>query len=47
MSFKEYNQDQPFLLPLSLHDFLPDAEGSGSQRAVGQVYFLVITYSAS
>lgn len=24
MSFKEYNQDQPFLLPLSLHDFLPD-----------------------
>jgi transposase len=25
MSFKEYNQDQPFLLPLSLHDFL--AEG--------------------
>lgn len=23
MSFKEYNQDQPFLLPLSLHDFLP------------------------
>jgi transposase len=22
MSFKEYNQDQPFLLPLSLHDFL-------------------------
>ena len=24
MSFKEYNQDQPFLLPLSLHDFLPE-----------------------
>lgn len=24
MSFKEYNQDQPFLLPLSLHDFLSD-----------------------
>jgi hypothetical protein len=23
MSFKEYNQDQPFLLPPSLHDFLP------------------------
>jgi len=22
MSFKEYNQDQPFLLPLSVHDFL-------------------------
>ncbi len=24
MSFKEYNQDQLFLLPPSLHDFLPD-----------------------
>lgn len=24
MSFKEYNQDQQFLLPLSLHDFLPE-----------------------
>jgi len=24
MSFKEYNQDQPFLLPLSMHDFLPE-----------------------
>jgi len=24
MSFKEYNQDQPFLLPLSLHDFLTE-----------------------
>lgn len=24
MSFKEYNQDQPFLLPVSLHDFLPE-----------------------
>lgn len=24
MSFKEYNQEQPFLLPLSLHDFLPE-----------------------
>ena len=24
MSFKEYNQDQPFLLPPSLHDFLPE-----------------------
>lgn len=24
MSYKEYNQDQPFLLPLSLHDFLPE-----------------------
>jgi transposase len=24
MSFKEYNQDQQFLLPPSLHDFLPD-----------------------
>lgn len=24
MSFKEYNQDQPFLLPLSLYDFLPE-----------------------
>jgi len=24
MSFKEYNQDQPFLLPLSLHDFLSE-----------------------
>lgn len=24
MSFKEYNQDQPFLLPLSLYDFLTD-----------------------
>jgi len=23
MSFKEYNQDQPFLLPPTLHDFLP------------------------
>lgn len=25
MSFKEYNQDQPFLLPLSMHDFLPES----------------------
>lgn len=24
MSFKEYNQDQPFLLPLSLHEFVSD-----------------------
>jgi transposase len=24
MSFKEYNQDQTFLLPPSLHDFLPE-----------------------
>lgn len=24
MSFKEYNQYQPFLLPLSMHDFLPE-----------------------
>ncbi len=24
MAFKEYNQDQPYLLPLSLHDFLHD-----------------------
>lgn len=24
MSFKEYNQDQPFLLPPTLHDFLPE-----------------------
>jgi transposase len=24
MPYKEYNQDQPFLLPLSLHDFLPE-----------------------
>lgn len=24
MSFKEYNQEQAFLLPPSLHDFLPN-----------------------